>query len=159
MPVFQPECFVRLRLIIRIRIQKFAVQASSGNQIHRDSQCVFQISGKSAHLQATNGALVDAQVYITVLVGIVPGIGAEQINTGSSVPGSQNCDNFLDFVNGILRICPSLPCILLLFYHNYVETAANISNTEKTVCKWGRLVQILREEVTVNALDFIGDLR
>ena len=123
MLIFRSRGFIQQHLIIRNRIQKFAVQASGGNQIHRDSQCVFQISGKSAHLQATNGALVDAQVYITVLVGVTPGIGAEQINAVSSIPGGQNCDNFFDFINGVLHVCPSPPCILLLFYHNYAETA------------------------------------
>ena len=112
------ENFVQQHLVIGNIIQELAVQASSRDLIHGDSQCILQVGGKSAHLQITNGAIVDAQINVTICVCITSGAGAEQIDTFCPIPGSHNFSNFL---SRLPHICLSLSYIILLFYHNYVK--------------------------------------
>ena len=80
MLIFRSRGFIQQHLVIRNRIQKLAVQAPGRNQIHRDSQRIFQVSGQTAKLQAADGSFINAQIDVAVFVCIPSGIGVEQIN-------------------------------------------------------------------------------
>lgn len=101
MLIFRSRGFIKQHLIIRNGTEEFLVQTSGGDQIHRYPEGVFQVCGKTAHLQATNGAFINSQVNITVRIGIASGVRTKQIDTIRPVLSRENRNDSPDLFHRI----------------------------------------------------------